>query len=156
MKVLLVVVVLLVAGVAGLGLYREWFSFASDRSEAKSNVTLTVDQDKFQDDRKAATESVQTLGRQAMDKVTGPGTQVIEGTMVSLKGGELTLTDKEGKEHRYPVAADVKVTCDAQTCEAVDLKAGMKVRVTTNHEPPHAASRIDALEKKAAFEKSAT
>jgi hypothetical protein len=32
-------VVLLVAGVAGLGFYRGWFSLASDRSDAKSNVT---------------------------------------------------------------------------------------------------------------------
>jgi uncharacterized protein YdeI (BOF family) len=143
--VVLVVLVLFVAGIAGLGFYRGWFSFASDSADAKSNITLTVDQDKFQEDRKAATESVQGLGRQAKDKVAGPGEKVTDGTMVSLKGRELTITDKKGKEHRYTLAADVKVTCDAQACEAVDLKTGMRVRVTTSNDAPHAATRIEAL-----------
>ena len=83
MKALLVVAVLLVAGVVGLGFYRGWFSFTSDSSDAKPNVTLTVDQEKFQQDSKAATESVQGLGREAKDKVAGQGEKVTDGTMVS-------------------------------------------------------------------------
>jgi uncharacterized protein YdeI (BOF family) len=154
MKAVLVVVVLLVTGVAGLGFYRGWFSLASDRSDAKSNVTLTVDQDKFQEDRKAATESVQGLGRPAKDKAAGPAEKITDGTMVSVNGGELTITDKEGKEHRHTLAGDVKVTCDARPCEAADLKAGMRVRVTTGDDAPHAATRVEALDKNAAFEKA--
>lgn len=154
MKALLVVVVLLVAGMAGLGFYRGWFSFASDSAGARSNVTLTVDQDKFQEDRKAATESVQGLGRQAKDKVAGPGEKVTDGTMVSLKGGALTIADREGKEHRHTLATDVRVTCDARPCEAADLKTGMRVRVTTGDDAPHAATRVEALDKNAAFEKA--
>jgi hypothetical protein len=147
MKALLVVLVLFVAGIVGLGFYRGWFSFASGRSDDKSNITLTVDQDKFQQDRKAATESVQGLGRQAKDKVT-------DGIMVSLKDGELTITDKEKKEHSHTLAADVKVTCDARDCTAADLKVGMRIRMTTSKDAPHAASRIEALDKNAAFEKA--
>ncbi|MFN4261311.1 MAG: hypothetical protein ACK4RK_18660 [Gemmataceae bacterium] len=152
MKTLLVVVVLLVAGVVGLGFYRGWFSFTSDSSDAKSNVTLTVDQDKFREDREAATESVQDLGRQAKNKVAGPGEKVTDGTMVSLQGGELTITDKEGKEHRHTLAADVTVICDTQKCKAADLKPGMKVRVTTAKAEPHAVTKIEAFNNDRAFE----
>ena len=109
---------------------------------------------KFQEDRKAATESVEGLGHQAKDRTVGPAEKVTDGTMVSVKGGELTITDKEGKEHRHALAANAKVTCDAQACGTADLKAGMRIRVTTRNDAPHAATRIEALDKNAAFEKT--
>jgi hypothetical protein len=154
MRTVLFVVVLLMAGVVGLGLYRGWFGFASDTSDAKSNVTFTVDQDKFQEDRKAATESVQGLGGQAKDKAAGLGWRVTEGTVVGVEGGELMITDGAGKEHRHTLASDAKVTCDARPCEAAALKAGMRARVTTADDTPRAAIRVEALDKNAAFEKA--
>jgi len=154
MRVVLVVFVLLVAGVVGLGFYRGWFSIASESGDGDSNVTLTVDKDQFQKDRKAALENVQDLGRQAKDRIVGPAAKVTDGTMVSVKGGELTVADKEGKEHRHALAADVKVTCDGKACEAADLKAGMRVRVTAGADAPHAATRVEALDRNAAFEKA--
>jgi hypothetical protein len=154
MKALLVVLVVLVAGIAGFGFYRGWFSFTSDSADDKSNVTLTVDQEKFQQDRKAATENVQGLGRQAKDGTAGPAETVTDGTVVRVGGGEVTIRDKEGKESRHTLAADVKVTCDAQACGVADLKGGMRVRVTSRNDAPHAATRIEALDKNAAFEKA--
>ncbi len=154
MKALIVVVVLLVAGVAGLGFYRGWFSFTSGSADDKSNVTLTVDQDKFQGDRKAAAESVQGLGHQAKDKVARPGEKSRDGTMVRVGGGELTMTDKEGKEHRHLLAADVEVTCDGKVCKAADLKPGMRIRVTTGSADPYAATRVEALDLNEEFKKA--
>src|SRR3954452_21783164 len=101
MKALLVVVLLLVAGGAGLGFYRGWFSFESDSADANPNVTLTVDKEKFQEDRQAATETVQGLGRQAKGRTAGPGGKVTDGTVVRHKGGELTITDEGGLERHY-------------------------------------------------------
>ena len=63
MKAFVIVVVLLVAGVVGVGFYRGWFLFESESSDGKSNITLSVDGDKFQEDRKSATESVQGAGK---------------------------------------------------------------------------------------------
>jgi hypothetical protein len=60
-----IVLVLIIAGVACLGLCRGWFSFTSDRSADKSNVTLTVDKDKVQDDKQKAVGKVRDLGHQA-------------------------------------------------------------------------------------------
>ena len=154
MKAFLVVLVLLVAGVIGLGFYRGWFSFASDSADAKSNITLTVDQDKFQEDRKAATKSVQGLGHQAKDKVAGSGEKSMDGTVVSVNGDKLTMSNKEGKEHSHTLAAGAEVSCDGKVCQAADLKPGMRIRVTTASAAPHAATRIEALDKNAAFEKA--
>ena len=154
MKALIVVFILLVVGAAGLGFYRGWFSFTSDSAGDKSNVTLTVDQDKFQGDRKAAEEGVQGLGHQAKDNVAGPGVKRRDGTLVGVSGGELTMTDKEGKEHRHALAADVEVTCDGKVCKAADLKPGMRIRVTTGSEDPHAATRVEALDLNEEFKKA--
>jgi hypothetical protein len=52
MKRLLVVVAVLLAGVAGVGFYRGWFSVSTADADHKSNVTFTVDQDKMRDDGK--------------------------------------------------------------------------------------------------------
>ncbi len=55
MKALLLVLVLVVASVVCLGFYLGWFQ-------------LTVDTDKFQEDRKKVLGSVQNLGHQVKDK----------------------------------------------------------------------------------------
>jgi len=57
-----IVLVLILAGVAGLGLYRGWFHVTSDRDADKSKVTLTVDKDKMQEDKQKAVDKVQGVG----------------------------------------------------------------------------------------------
>jgi len=55
-----------------------------------------------------------------------------EGTVV--KAGSATLVMKaegDAKEHSHAVAPDAKVTCDGKECKLEDLKAGYKVKVTT-------------------------
>jgi len=153
MKRLLFVLVLLVAGVVGLGFYQRWFSIGSDSADGKGNITLTVDKDKFQEDRKTAQEKAQDVGHKIKDKVVGPSEKTMDGTVVSVSGDKLTMANKEGKEHSHALAANVNVTCDGKTCAVADLKAGMRIRVTTNDAAPHAASRIEALDKDPDFEK---
>jgi hypothetical protein len=146
MLILIVAVV-----IVGTGFYRGWFSFKSDSADQKSNVTFSLDTEKFQADRKSVVASAQDLGRQIQDKVTGPSHKPVDGTVVSVVGDKLTMTNKEGKEQSQTLAADVKVTCDGKDCKAADLKPGMRIRVTTNEAAPHAAGRIEALDKDAAF-----
>jgi hypothetical protein len=70
MRGLLFVCVLLVAGVASLGFYQGWFHLSTDSADDKSNVTLTVDQDKFKKDEEKAKAKVQDLGHQVKEKTT--------------------------------------------------------------------------------------
>lgn len=151
MKNVLFVLVLVVAGVVGLGFYRGWFLVGSDNAHGTSNVTLSVDTDKIQKDKKSAVANVKDVGRKIKDKVTGPGAESMDGTVVSVSADKLTMTEKDGKEHSHALAAKVKVTCDGKVCTAAQLKSGMKIRVTTEAAAPHAAARIEALDKDAAF-----
>jgi len=56
-----IVLVLIVAGVVGLGYYRGWFHFTSDNSADKPAVTVTVDKDKITQDKSDAQKKVQDL-----------------------------------------------------------------------------------------------
>jgi GH24 family phage-related lysozyme (muramidase) len=154
MKRLFFVLVLVTAGIVGLGFYQGWFHIGSDKADGKSNVTLSMDTDKFREDRKTAQEKVQDVGNKIKDKVTGPSEKTMDGTVVSVSADKLTMTNKEGKEHSHTLAANVKVTCDGKTCTAVDLKPGMRIRVTTDTADRHAAARIEALDKDTAFASS--
>lgn len=154
MKAFLFVLVL-VAGGIGLAFFREWLTVASDHDDNKSNLTLSVDTDKMQEDKKTAITKVQDVGHQVKDKVAGPSEKSMDGTVVSISADKLTMTNNEGKEHSHALAANVKVTCDGKTCAAADLNAGMRIRVTTNDTAPHAVSRIEALDKNPDFEKGA-
>ncbi len=46
------------------------------------------------------------------------------------------------------------MTCDARPRAAADLKAGRRVRVAARDDAPYAATRVEALDKNAAFEKA--
>jgi len=68
MRAILIFVVVLLVGIAGLGFYRGWFQVSSDRDDAenKVNTTFTVDEDKIREDK----EKVQELGQEA-NETTG-------------------------------------------------------------------------------------
>jgi hypothetical protein len=151
-RLLFVLVLIVVCGV-GLGFYLGWFHVGSENAGGKSNVTLSVDGDKFQKDRNGAVASMKDAARRVEDEVAGSSDKRMVGKLVSVGGDSLKMTDEEGKEQIHPLAADVKVTCDGKTCAASDLKAGMKIRVTTGAAEQHPATRIEALDGNRDFEK---
>jgi len=61
MKRLLLVLILVVAGVLGLGFYQKWIHIASDSTDGESNLTFTVDRNKIEEDRKKAQQKAQDL-----------------------------------------------------------------------------------------------
>jgi hypothetical protein len=70
----LVVLLLLVAGVVGLGFYLSWFQLSTDSEGQKTNITITVDQDKIREDEAKAKEKVQEAGQKVKDRI-GTGTE---------------------------------------------------------------------------------
>ncbi len=74
-----------------------------------------------------------------------------DGKLVSITSSRLVMTDKDGKEHSHSVLTDTKVTLDGKACKTEDLKAGMKIRVTTKKTDEKVAVEIEAIDKNAEF-----
>jgi hypothetical protein len=114
MKRLLFLLVLIAIGIVGLGFYRGWFKIGTDSADGNSNVTLTVNKEKFQEDKKEAVAEVHGVGNRTKDKVAEPTEMTSDGVIVSVSGSKLMMSDKAGKEHDQTLASSVKVTCDAR------------------------------------------
>jgi hypothetical protein len=72
MKRFMILVVVIVACIAGLGFYRGWFHVGSDADDDKRSVTFTADPNKIKDDEKKVVEKVKDLGHQAKGKAAAP------------------------------------------------------------------------------------
>lgn len=71
MKRLFVLVLVLAAGIVGLGFYLGWFQFSTGGTDQKPNITFTTDKDKIQGDIKKAGEEVQKAGQTVKEKIGG-------------------------------------------------------------------------------------
>ena len=67
MNRLLIVLVLVVIGVAGLGYYLGWFRVDKTNADGQTHITLTVDQKQLQADEKRALEKVREVGHLSKD-----------------------------------------------------------------------------------------
>ncbi len=150
-----VVLLLLVAIIVGAGFYLGWFQFGWNNVDNKPKVEFQVNKEKIRQDEKTAIEDLEKIGSQIKEKVTGQKDTVTDGTIVNFSNDTLTLMDSVGKEHSHLLASKVKVTCDGKGCVLMDLKAGMKVRVTTEKMEPHRTVRIEAIDNNKDFEKGA-
>lgn len=74
-----------------------------------------------------------------------------DGKVVSATGSELVMSDKNDKEHSHTLSADTQLTLDGKDCKAEDLKAGMKIRVTTKSGNKKAATRVEAIDRNTTF-----
>ena len=74
-----------------------------------------------------------------------------EGTIVSMTGDKLVMSSQAGTEYSHTLAMDVNLTCDGTVCKAEDLKAGLKIRVTTQEDDRNVATGIESLNKNAEF-----
>jgi len=76
------------------------------------------------------------------------------GKVVSIADNKLVMTDKDGKEHEHALTAEVKTTCDGKDCKCEDIKAGMRIRVTTTtKDDKQTVTKLEALDKNEEFEK---
>ena len=69
---------------------------------------------------------------------------VVEGKVVKVADGKLTIVDKDKKEHTCTVSKDAKITCNGKVCKLADLKEGVAVKVTVEKKE---ATKVDASTK---------
>ncbi|MBY0589627.1 hypothetical protein K2X85_20840 [bacterium] len=77
-----------------------------------------------------------------------------EGIFVSGTSSKLMMTNKDGKKgevHSHSLLSETKMTLDGKACKAEDLKAGMKIRLTTKRLNKEAAIEVEALNKNSDF-----
>jgi hypothetical protein len=74
-----------------------------------------------------------------------------DGKLVSITSSKLVMTDSTGKEMSHAITEATKLCCDGEKCESSDLKAGMRIRVTTISTKDTGAFEIEALKNDADF-----
>ena len=74
-----------------------------------------------------------------------------DGTIVSITGTELVMKGTDGKQHTHTLAKDATMTLDEEACKAEDLRAGLKIRVTTRDGNLKAATNVEAISRNALF-----
>lgn len=77
-----------------------------------------------------------------------------DGKVVSVSADKLVMTakgDKTGKEHSHSLAKDAKFTLDGKSCKWSDIKAGIKIRVTTESKDSKVAVNVEAIDKQELF-----
>ena len=77
--------------------------------------------------------------------------KTFEGKIVSMTGDKLVMISQAGTNYSHTLAQDSKLTCDGRVCQAGDLKAGRKIRVTTQQDDRNVVTGIDSLNKNAEF-----
>jgi hypothetical protein len=73
MRRLVILLVLVVAGIVILGFYQNWFHLSTSETDGKTNISVTVDREKMEQDKEKAKEKVQELKQKVRDK-TNAGT----------------------------------------------------------------------------------
>ncbi len=93
--------------------------------------------------------------------VTGPETILngapllsnsLDGHFVSMTGNHLVMTDSAGQRQALTLDRKAKLTCDGLDCNAEDVPAGSKIRVTTKPDFQKVALRIESLDQRSSFE----
>lgn len=83
-----------------------------------------------------------------------PDEAMQDGKLVSISGEQLTMTAKtDGKprEHVHRLAPKATMTLDGKPCKADELRAGIRIRVTTRTGNKAPVTNVEAIDKQALF-----
>jgi len=69
--------------------------------------------------------------------------EVHEGQFLSFKEGTLEMTDTQGKKHSHHLAPGAQIMINGQPAKPEDLKADMKLKVSTKKGDPQTATKIE-------------
>jgi len=70
-----------------------------------------------------------------------------EGAFISFSNGTLEMNDPQHGKHSHHLSADTQVMIDGRPAKPEDLKADMKIKVTTKKDDPQAITKIEAKSK---------
>jgi uncharacterized protein YlxW (UPF0749 family) len=85
MRRFLIGLVLVVACVAGVGLYRGWFQVTSESANDQRNVTFSADRTKIKEDENKVVQEVKSLENRVKDKAATPAEKSKDQTVQTVK-----------------------------------------------------------------------
>lgn len=88
---------------------------------------------------------------EALDKNQEFASSHRDGKLVRISGNKLVMTCEKNREYSHTLATDAKVTLDGKACKPSDLKAGSRIRVSTDGDDASPVSRIEGLDKNLNF-----
>ena len=74
-----------------------------------------------------------------------------DGRFISMAGSRLEVESDHDKKNSYALASDALLTCDGKVCKGDSLKAGHRVRVTTQKGNSNMVTGIEWLNKNQSF-----
>ena len=77
MRSLIFLFILILACIAGLGVYQGWFHLSTDSGDQNPSATITVDKEKILKDEQSVKEAVRDLGQETKES-TGQATDDVE------------------------------------------------------------------------------
>jgi hypothetical protein len=93
MKAFVAVIVVLAVAVVGVGFWQGWFSFKTTTDSGKSHIDLTVNKDKFKQDKEKLKTEISAKFQALKDKLAG-----LRKNSEGLTGDEKAKADKEIEE----------------------------------------------------------
>jgi uncharacterized protein YlxW (UPF0749 family) len=85
MRRFLIGLVLVVACVAGVGLYRGWFQVTSESAHDQRKVTFSTDRTKIKEDENKVVQEVKSLENRVKDKAATPAEKSKDQTVQTVK-----------------------------------------------------------------------
>lgn len=93
MKRFFVLLLILVIGIGGFGMYRGWFGATTAEASGKKGLTLTWDMAKFKEDMGKAGSKIKTMSQSVVAKVKGKAKEI--NANESELEGKVTSVDAE-------------------------------------------------------------
>ncbi len=97
------------------------------------------------------TDQKKNAGSNADGAKATSSTCSFEGKFISMAGSRLEVESDLDKKSSYALASDALLTCDGKVCKGDSLKAGHRVRVTTQKGNANMVTGIEWLNKNKSF-----
>lgn len=95
------------------------------------------------------TKKIANTNADAANASSSPGS--FEGKFISIAGNRLEVERDHAKKGSYALASDALMTCDGKVSKGESLKAGHRVRVTTQKGNTNMVTGIEWLNKNESF-----
>ena len=97
------------------------------------------------------TDEKKNKGAKTNGAIGTSSTCSFEGKFISMAGSRLEVASERDRKSSYALASDALLTCDGKVCKGDSLKAGNRVRVTTQKGNANMVTGIEWLNKNKRF-----